>query len=99
MTFTVLDMKKICHSLMQELINDSYKVLLDYNEEELIPKAVAELLLEIGDFNYFSSLIEEKEVGEDFYNSRKIYEITSAMKKGFFDGSLGSVSVSLCETP
>lgn len=84
MTHTVLDLKKFSLLEMQTLLKDTYKTLILFHKDELVPKEISKLLLEMDNFLYFTSLMENKEVGIDFYNYQYIFSIVAALKKGFF---------------
>ena len=85
MTHTVLDLKKFSLLDMQNLLKDTYKTLITFHKDELVPKEISKLLLEMDNFLYFTSLMENKEVGIDFYNYQYICSIVAALKKGFFE--------------
>ena len=82
----VLELKKIPEKQLQQLLKDSYEALYAYHQAELVPKAVASLMLEMGDFLYFASLMEEKEVTVDFYYYQAVDAVIQALKTGFFRG-------------
>jgi len=86
MTDTVLDLKKFSLSETQDLLEETYRILITYHKEALIPKEISKLLLEMDSFLYFTSLMEEKEVGSDFYHCQYISAIVEALKEGFFNG-------------
>lgn len=85
MTDTVLDLEKFSLSEMQILLSDTYKALRTYHKENVIPKEVSNILLEMYEFLYFTSLMEEKEVGVNFYQYQYISSIVAALRKGFFE--------------
>ena len=85
MTDTVLDLEKFSLSEMQILLSDTYKALRTYHKENVAPKEVSNILLEMYEFLYFTSLMEEKEVGVDFYQYQYISSIVAALRKGFFE--------------
>ncbi len=70
---------------MQNLLKETYQTLITFHKDELIPKEISKLLLEMDNFLYFTSLMENKEVGIDFYNYQYISSIVTALKKGFFE--------------
>ena len=86
MTYAVLNLKKISLSEMQELLKETYKLLIKFHKQEVIPKELCKLLLEMDGFLYFSSLMEDKEVGIAFYHYQTVSLIVDAFKKGFFNG-------------
>lgn len=89
MTHMVLDLKEI-HSLkLQALLKETYALLRVFHKNELVPKEISKVFLEIQDFLYFASLMEEKEVNSDYYCYRKVYTIVKALKVGFFCGDYG----------
>ena len=85
MTDTVLDLEKFSLSEMQILLSDTYQVLRTYHKENVTPKEVSNILLEMYEFLYFTSLMEEKEVGVNFYQYQYISSIVAALRKGFFE--------------
>ena len=85
MTDTVLDSEKFSFSEMQILLSDTYQVLRTYHKEDAAPKEVSNILLEMYEFLYFTSLMEEKEVGVNFYQYQYISSIVAALRKGFFE--------------
>ena len=89
MTNIVLDLRKISSPDMHNLLRETYFILNFYRSSALIPKEVSKLLLEMDDFLYFASLMENKEVGIDFYNYKYIYLIITALKKGFYESEYG----------
>ena len=86
MTSTVMDLQDISLSEIQGLLKDTYQALTAFHNDVLIPKEVCKILLEMEDFLYFASLMEEKEVGESFYHWREIFVISTALKTGFLEG-------------
>ena len=86
-TDRVLDLEKFEFSHMQQLLKDTYEILYKYHQENLVPKAVCKLLLEVDAFLYFVSLMEGKEVGVDYYRYRYIDAIVQELKAGFFNGA------------
>lgn len=85
MTYTVLDLEKFSLSEMQKLLDKTYQALREHYKNESAPKEITNILLEMYEFLYFASLIEEKEVGVDFYHYQYISSIVAALRKGFFD--------------
>lgn len=85
MTDTVLDLEKFSLSEMQILLSDTYQALRTYHKENVTPKEVSNILLEMYEFLYFTSLMEEKEVGVNFYQYQYISSIVAALRKGFFE--------------
>lgn len=85
MTNIVLDLKELSFSKIQNLLKETYEILTEYHKEKLIPKEISKLLLEVDSFLYFTSLMEEKEKGVDFYHFQYISSLFEAMKEGFFN--------------
>lgn len=88
-TYRVLDLKEIHLSALQHLLKETYSVLLVFHKSESIPKEICKIFLEIKDFLYFASLMEENELGIDYYCYRRIDAIAKALEKGFFCGDYG----------
>lgn len=85
MTHTVFELKKLSLEDMQTLLKETYLILTTYHKDSLIPKEISKLFLEIEDFLYFSSLMEEKENGLGFYHWQELFHIVKALEKGFFE--------------
>lgn len=86
MTHTVLDLNTFSLKDMQALLKETYLVLTTYHKDSLIPKEISKLFLEIEDFLYFSSLMEEKERGLGYYHWQEIFHLIKSLEKGFFEG-------------
>ena len=84
LTHTVLDLDKFALAEVQSLLKDTYTVLTVFHKEQFIPKGISKILLNMDEFLYFTSLMEEKEVGLDFYQYQLISSIVSTLKTGFF---------------
>ena len=89
MTSTVLDLRKISANTLQNLLKETYEALRFYCKEELIPKEISRILLEMDGFLYFTSMFENNEVGIDFYLYQVIQKIVDALKRGFFNADYG----------
>ena len=85
MTHTVFELKNFSLEDMQTLLKETYFILTTYHKDSLIPKEISKLFLEIEDFLYFSSLMEEKENGLGFYHWQELFHIVKALEKGFFE--------------
>lgn len=86
MTHTVFEFKKLSLEDMQTLLKETYLILTTYHKDSLIPKEISKLFLEIEEFLYFSSLMEEKENGLGFYHWQELFHLVKALEKGFFEG-------------
>ena len=86
MTYNVLDLKRIPSIEIRDLLRNTYDVLNYYHKDELIPKAVSEMLLEMDGFLYFASMITDKEFDDDPYLYQAIHSIAESLKTGFFKG-------------
>ena len=86
MTHTVFELKNFSLEDMQTLLKETYLILTTYHKDSLIPKEISKLFLEIEDFLYFSSLMEEKENGLGFYHWQELFHLVKALEKGFFEG-------------
>ena len=87
MTHTVFELKNFSLEDMQTLLKETYLILTTYHKDSLIPKEISKLFLEIEDFLYFSSLMEEKENGLGFYHWQELFHLVKALEKGFFEGN------------
>ena len=86
MTEKVFELEAIEIKTLQELLKETYQVLHFYHKEEVVPKTVCQMLLEVESFLYFSSMFEGKEVKLNFYYFQLIDSIVEALTKGFFEG-------------
>lgn len=84
-TLTILKKDDFPSDMFKNLLKESYKVLNQYHKDELIPKELSGLLLEMDSFLYFVSLITEKEGMTEIYFPA-IYMSVEGAKKGFLDG-------------
>ena len=66
MTGLVLELRKIPSAELQRLLKETYRVLRFYCKDNLVPKEISKILLEMDEFLYFASLFEKKEVEIDF---------------------------------
>ena len=85
-TLEALGLKEIPIDRLQAVLKRTYAAFVEYHKSDLVPKEMCRIFDEIEDFIYFAFLMEDKEVGEDFYCFRKISSILHAMKQGFFSG-------------
>ncbi len=86
MTNVVMSLEKLPLPKIQQLLKDTYRILTVFHKSELVPKQISELFLEMEDFLYFTSLMEEKEKSMGFYYWQEIFCIVKALEKGFFEG-------------
>ena len=85
MTLLTLNLQELSLAQMQVLLCDTYRALTQFHKDVLIPKEVTRILLNIEEYLYFASLMEEKEVPEGYYCYRQLYPIVNAIKDGFFN--------------
>ena len=86
MTHQVLDLKRIPSIEIQDLFRRTYEVLNHYHKEDMIPKELGEMLLEMDGFLYFAALITDKEFDDNPYLYQAVHSIAEALKAGFFEG-------------
>ena len=86
MTQLVLDLKRIPSEQLQSLLKETYKILSLYCKDNLVPKDVCKILLEMDAFLYFASIVEGKEVEINFHFYQAIHMMVEALKEGFFRG-------------
>lgn len=86
LTYVVLDLKKIPAIQIQNNLKNTYEILYFYHRQACAPKMVSKLLLEMDEFLYFVSLMEDGEVEEDFYYYQAVSCIAKALKRGYFLG-------------
>lgn len=84
MTMRALNLQEISLVEMHALLRDTYMALTQFHKELLVPKEITKILLNIEEYLYFASLMEEKEVSEGHYCYRQLNLIVNAFKKGFF---------------
>lgn len=93
LSFDVLEMKRISPSEIQNLLKETYRILIAFHKKNLVPKGISRIFIEMDSFLYFASMIEENEDKMGFYHYKTIHSIVTALKKGFFSGEYG------CEFP
>lgn len=86
LTHRVLNLETLTPAELHPLVRDSYRAVSHYCKKEEVPKEITALFLQIEDFLYFASLMEEKEKSIDFYFWEELHYMEEALKKGFFDG-------------
>ena len=86
MISTVLDLKKIPSNHLQQLLKDTYELLYNYCEHDLVPRELSKLFLEMEAFLDFSAMMENNEVDKDFYYYQVIHTVVKALEDGFFNG-------------
>ena len=91
MTILILSLQELSIAEMQALLCDTYRALTQFHKEPLIPKAITRILLNIEEYLYFASLLEEKEVPEGYYCCRQVYLIVRSFKEGFFNAEYSHI--------
>lgn len=86
MTHKVLHLKRIPTTEIRNLLKDTYEILTFYHKQEIVPKTVCEMLLEMDSFFYFASMITDKEFDDNPYLYQAIYSIADSLKTDFFKG-------------
>ena len=84
-TDEVIEFKNIDFSNLQKLFKETYNVLEEYSNEKLVPKEISKLLLEINDFGWWVSSLDETPLHE-FY--QELVSLISALNKYFFTHTL-----------
>lgn len=87
MIHIVLDLERFSFVEMQELLKETYIVLIAFHKEQFIPKGISKILLNMDSFLYFVSLIEGQEVAIGFYHYQALSAVVNALKKGFFESN------------
>jgi hypothetical protein len=82
-----LDSNRIPSLEIRGLFRRTYEVLYYFHKDELIPKIVSEMILEMDRFLYFVTLIADKEFDDDLSLYQAADAIANALKNGFFDGN------------
>ena len=80
-----LELKTIPSDRLQRLLRDTYEAL-HYYEQDLVPRQISKVLLEMEAFLYFASVMEDNEMGENFYFYQAIYGVVKALEEGFLNG-------------
>ena len=83
---TVLDLKKIPSGYLQQLLKDTYEMLYNYCEHDLVPREISKVLLEMEDFLNFAAMMENYEVETNFYYYQAIHTVVKALENGFLNG-------------
>ena len=86
MTHQALDLKRIPSLEIRDLFKKTYEVLYAYHKEEIIPKELSKMLLEMDAFLYFAALITDKEFDDNPYLYQAVHSLAEALKLGFFEG-------------
>lgn len=86
MISVVMSLEELSLPKIQELLKETYRILTVFHKSELVPKQISELFLEMENFLYFTSLMEEKEKNTGFYHWQEVFCIVKALEKGFFEG-------------
>ncbi len=86
LTLKALDLKEIRAEELQDVLKRTYAAFTEFHKSDLVPRELCRIFDEIENFIYFAFLMEDKEVGDDFYCFQKTSCILDAMKQGFFKG-------------
>lgn len=84
-TNKVLELEPISQKEMQELIKDTRRIVQDHCKHSFVPKQFVELFIEMEEFLFFASMIEEKEKGIDFYDFQDIFNAVHNIVFEFLD--------------
>ena len=90
LTYRVLDLHRIPSSEIRDALKRTYQVLYCYHKEDAVPKAVCKMIIEMDEFLYFASMINENELDDDPCFYQAIHSIGEALRAGFFDGKYKS---------
>ncbi|MBO5745662.1 MAG: hypothetical protein J6S13_01045 [Clostridia bacterium] len=85
-TTKVLDLEELSLEELQQLLKDTYKVLNFFKGDEKVPKELSKLLLNLEEYLYYASVMEENEKGKGFYCWEEMLYIVKALEEGFIDG-------------
>ena len=85
MTTIALNLQELPLAQMQVLLCDTYRALTQFHKDSLVPKEITQILLNIEEYLYFASLMEETEVPAGYYCYRQLCLIVNAFKEGFFN--------------
>lgn len=79
-TGEVIGFEKIDFKRLHKLFKESFDVIEEFSKEKLVPKEISKLLIEINDFGWWVSDLDETPLHE-FY--QEIINLVSALKKYF----------------
>jgi len=79
-TGKVIGFEKIDFKKLHKLFKESYDVIEEFSKEKLVPKEISDLLLEMNDFAWWVSDLDETPLHE-FY--QEIINLVTALKKYF----------------
>lgn len=83
-TFSVIDFEEIDLARLQSLFKETYIVLDKFSKDELVPKQISNLLLEMHDFSWWVSDLEDTPLHE-FYQG--IVSLVNALNRYFLIGN------------
>ena len=83
---SVLALEPLPSDELWQLLGDTYRELTAVHKDAKIPKEIAKILLNAEEFLYFASVMEDNEMGPDFYHWQAIRILVDALKAGFFKG-------------
>ena len=86
-TMYVLNLQELPIGELQLLLYDTYRALTQFHKQSLIPKEITKILLNIEEYLYFASLMEEQDVPAGYYCHRQVYVIAKALQEGFFNAA------------
>lgn len=98
LAYTVLSLEELPLPQLQALLKETYRVLTVYCTGEHLPKELCRVLLGIEEYLCLASLMEDKEMGSDYYHSLEIQWIFDAFKEGLFTGHYPQAYPSLLVT-
>ena len=90
MVHKILGLKQFSSPVLRDLFLRTYEVLNHYHKEALIPKEIADMLLQMDAFFYFASFIGEIEFDTNPYFYQAAHSIGEGLKAGFFSGEYKS---------
>ena len=79
-TGEVIRFEKIDFSRLHKLFKESYDVIEEFSKEKLVPKEISDLLIEMNDFGWWVSDLDETPLHK-FY--QEIINLVTALKKYF----------------
>ena len=79
-TGEVIGFEKIDFKRIHKLFKESYDVIEEFSKEKLVPKEISDLLIEMNDFGWWVSDLDETPLHE-FY--QEIINLVTALKKYF----------------
>lgn len=87
LTYKLIDQKEINDNELQELLSQAYEVLFFHSICKSVPKDVCRMIIELKEFDYFCSFLDEDKTGIDFAKYQRIHVTIESIISRFFDNN------------